>query len=74
MNILYSDSNFQFKSDDFMVRSSMKQAILQSNFTTVYFYQFSFVGTRSDFRAIIPGKSFFNFSFESAKIIFCRMW
>lgn len=57
-NSNFSDNPAQIiklMSDDLMVRSSMKQAILQSNYTPVYFYQFSFVGTRSESWPIIPG-------------------
>lgn len=50
-----------------MVRSSMKQAMLQSNYTPVYFYQFSFVGTRSESRPIIPGKWCSILSFKFAQ-------
>ncbi|XP_060516459.1 pyrethroid hydrolase Ces2e-like isoform X2 [Cylas formicarius] len=44
----------EFSSDGF-VRPTLKQAELQSNYTPVYMYQFSFYGTKSENRTIIPG-------------------
>ncbi|XP_060522329.1 acylcarnitine hydrolase-like [Cylas formicarius] len=42
-------------SSAFFVRSSFKQAELQSNYTPVYIYQFSFYGTASENRTKIEG-------------------
>ncbi|XP_060517175.1 cocaine esterase-like [Cylas formicarius] len=44
----------ELTSDNF-VRPTIKQAELQSNFSPVYLYEFSFVGTPSEGRDIIPG-------------------
>ncbi|KAF7284765.1 hypothetical protein GWI33_021633 [Rhynchophorus ferrugineus] len=46
---------FNWWSDDQFVRSVYKHAILQSNYTPVYMYQFSFYGTRSKNHVKIPG-------------------
>ncbi|XP_060524766.1 acylcarnitine hydrolase-like [Cylas formicarius] len=42
-------------SSTFFVRPTFKQAELQSNYTPVYLYQFSFYGTASENRTIIEG-------------------
>ncbi|XP_060532441.1 juvenile hormone esterase-like isoform X2 [Cylas formicarius] len=45
----------QFASDNMFVRSILKQAEVQSNFTPVYLYQFSYYGTMSQSRPVIEG-------------------
>ncbi|XP_066153999.1 carboxylic ester hydrolase-like [Euwallacea fornicatus] len=42
-------------SDSTFVRAALKHAVLQSERSNVYFYEFSFVGTRSAERLKIPG-------------------
>nr|UUB32802.1 carboxylesterase COEA14 [Dendroctonus valens] len=45
----------RFLSDNKFVRGIIKQAVLQSQFSPVYFYQFSFWGTASKDNLAIPG-------------------
>ncbi|XP_060531034.1 cocaine esterase-like [Cylas formicarius] len=45
----------EFTSDNLFVRSSLKQAELQSNYSPVYFYQFSFSGTLTHIHATVEG-------------------
>ncbi|XP_060517182.1 pyrethroid hydrolase Ces2e-like [Cylas formicarius] len=45
----------EFTTDQLFVRSSLKQAELQSNYAPVYFYQFSYSGTISRFHTVIEG-------------------
>ncbi|XP_060517159.1 pyrethroid hydrolase Ces2e-like [Cylas formicarius] len=45
----------EFTSDQLFVRSSLKQAELQSNYSPVYFYQFSYSGTVGSIHATIEG-------------------
>jgi len=46
---------FRLSSDNFMVRSCTKHAVLQSKFTPVYMYEFSYYGTTSLQNIIVPG-------------------
>ncbi|XP_060517183.1 pyrethroid hydrolase Ces2a-like [Cylas formicarius] len=48
-------SFIEFTSDTLFVRSSLKQAELQSNYSTVYFYQFSYSGSGSSFHIKVEG-------------------
>nr|UUB32764.1 carboxylesterase COEA13 [Dendroctonus rhizophagus] len=45
----------RFLSDSIFVRSSIKHAVLHSQFSPVYFYQFSFFGTPSKNNLEVPG-------------------
>ncbi|XP_060530416.1 pyrethroid hydrolase Ces2e-like, partial [Cylas formicarius] len=45
----------EFASDTDFVRSSLKHAELQSNYTPVYFYQFSYSGPVGQFHVIVDG-------------------
>jgi len=60
-------------SDKRFVKPALKHALLQSKFTPVYLYQFSFVGTRSAGRPAIPGKCWFSIPVKP-QLDFIRMW
>lgn len=49
-------NKFQWWSDNDFGRKLIKHGIFHSKFAPVYFYHFSFVGTRSLTNPIIPGK------------------
>jgi carboxylesterase type B len=46
---------FRLSSDNFMGRSCTKHGLLQSKFTPVYLYEFSYYGTTSRNNLIVPG-------------------
>ncbi|XP_060525631.1 para-nitrobenzyl esterase-like [Cylas formicarius] len=48
-------SALEYYSDNVFLRSTLKQAELQSSYTSVYLYQFSFFGTRSKNRFSVQG-------------------
>ncbi|XP_060517685.1 acylcarnitine hydrolase-like [Cylas formicarius] len=45
----------EFTSDNYFVRPALKQAELQSNYTPVYFYQFSYSGPVGHFHVTVDG-------------------
>ncbi|XP_060530415.1 pyrethroid hydrolase Ces2e-like [Cylas formicarius] len=53
--VLNLASFVEFTSDANFVRPSLKHAELQSNYTPVYFYQFSYSGTVAQFHVIVDG-------------------